>query len=78
MSSQFLGLPCPPDCEVNDFAYPMRTEHNRLLARAVEIMCDFWSAWDEDTEPSKRIHLAVLDIPLYVDMLQKGRAAGFS
>ena len=41
-----------PECEVNDFVYPMRTEHSRMLAPAVEIMSDYWSAWDEDIEPN--------------------------
>ena len=66
------------DCDINNFLFPMLTDHNRMLAPSIESMTEFWSAWAEPITEDKRLHLAVLDIPLYNQMLQSARACGFA
>ena len=66
------------ECEINNFLYPMLTNHNRMLAPAIESMPDYWAAWDDPITEDQRLHIAVLDIPLYSQMLQSARACGFA
>ena len=62
------------DCDINDYVFPMLTPLNHMLAPSVESMNSHWAAWDDTLSEDKRIHLAVLHVPLFAAMLRAGRA----
>ena len=66
------------DCDINDYVFPMLTPLNHMLAPSVESMNSHWAAWDDPLSEDKRIHLAVLHVPLFAAMMRAGRACGFS
>lgn len=49
-----------------------------MLAPSMESMISHWAAWDDLLSEDKRVHIAVLHVPLFASMLQAGRACGFS
>lgn len=74
MFDNFDGM----DCDLNDYVFPMLTPLNQMLPPSVESMTSLWAAWDEPLAENKRIHLAILHVPLFVAMIQAARSCGFS
>lgn len=74
MFDNFDGM----DCDLNDYVFPMLTPMNQMLSPPVENMTNLWAAWDEPLAENRRIHLAIVHVPLFSAMIQAARAHGFS
>jgi hypothetical protein len=47
------------DCQLNDFAYLVKTAYNRHIPPPINELHSHWRAWDEEISPQFRFHLLV-------------------